>query len=268
MPSQTERAKAFRVFHDGPSILVLANAWDTASAKIFELAGAKAVATTSSGIAQTRGYSDGNRMPRDVAVAAVAQIAGVLDLPLTADIEAGYGRSPEDVAETARQVWEAGAVGINLEDNAGDAGLLADKIRAIRSAGIGGDTPLFINARTDFYLYGKEGAHEESIRRGRIYAEAGADSLFVPGISREDHIRATSDGVGLPLNVLVFPGVPAPAVLERWGVRRVSVGGGIMHGALGYIRRSAQALLEEGRYESFLTDAVSHGEANAWFMKE
>jgi len=211
------KAETFRSLHGGGRILVLPNAWDVASARIVEAAGARAIATTSAGVANVLGYTDGERIPRDLMMAAAARIVRSVDLPVTVDAEAGYGRRPEDAAETARQVIAAGAVGMNLEDGTGD---LSDplfeveqqvaRIRAVREVAAN-DVPFVLNARVDVFLAAigePESRFQEAVRRANAYRDAGADCLFVPGVTDAKVIEELVRAIQGPLNVLAGPGTP------------------------------------------------------------
>ncbi len=268
MTGQRERARAFHALHISDRILVLPNAWDAASARIFELAGAPAVATTSSGLAATLGYPDGERIPCELVVGAVRRITATVDIPVSVDFERGYAAEPRQVAANVQAVIDAGGVGINIEDGRDDPAVLVAKIAAIRALPGARDGGLFVNARTDVFLRGHGPQAElvaETIRRLRVYEAAGADGLFVPGISDPDSIAQVVAAVRLPLNVMAFDGVPPAKKLERLGVRRVSVGSGPMRATLGLARRIATTLLQEGTYETFLHDTLSHAEVNGMF---
>lgn len=264
-----ERVETFRKLHQ-EGLLVLPNAWDAASARVIEEAGAKAIATTSAGIANAHGYADGNHLPRDLAVAAVARIVRSVRVPVSADVEAGYGDTPEDVCETVRGVVGAGAVGINLEDGTGPAARLAAKIEAVRGVAAREGADLFVNARIDLYLNGApddDATFAEALRRAALYTEAGADGLFVPALLRAERLRAFCASVALPVNALAFRGLPPPAELARLGVRRLSAGSGIMRAALTVARRAAAELLEQGSYRGFTEGVLSHAETNALFLE-
>ncbi|HEV7515486.1 MAG TPA: isocitrate lyase/phosphoenolpyruvate mutase family protein [Thermoanaerobaculia bacterium] len=214
IPTQSERATRFAELHRRPGqLLLLPNAWDVASALVFEAAGFPAVATTSAGLAWASGYRDGEGLPLGELVATVARMAAVLRVPLSVDFEAGYGRTPEEIAAAVRAVIAAGAVGINLEDRDFSGGaplrdltLQGEILRAVREAAEGTGVPLFVNARTDIYL-GQVGAPGErrahTLERLRAFVAAGADGVFVPALSDPDDIRAVADGAGAPLNVLL-----------------------------------------------------------------
>src|ERR1700733_10912186 len=181
--NQAELARQFLELHRGPKILVLPNAWDVASARVFEDVGFPAIATSSAGVAFSLGYPDGEKIPREEMLTAVARIAHAVKVPVTADVEAGYGPTPEDAARTARAVLEAGAVGMNLEDATGDSEqplvelpLQLEKIRAVRETAESLQVPLVLNARTDVYLLrvGAPGTrYDEAIRRLRAFRDSG-----------------------------------------------------------------------------------------------
>lgn len=278
MPTnQAEKARTLLTLHKGPKILLLPNAWDVASARIFEEAGFPAVATTSAGVANSLGYPDGQHISPDEMLEAVRRIAEALSVPVTADMEAGYGSTPEEVAATARGVLEAGAVGMNLEDtieerpdSLADLSLQKEKIRAIlesaRSAGI----PLVLNARTDVILAGiGEPATrvQRTIERLEAYREAGAQSLFAPGVKDKETITRLVGGLRGPLNILATAGTPPVAELEKIGVARVSVGSGPMRATMGLAARIARQLREEGTYSLFTDGATTYAEANRLFEK-
>ena len=210
-----DRRATFRDLHSGP-ILVLPNAWDAASARAASEAGFPAVATTSGGVARAHGYPDGEVIPADVMFAAVAEIVAAVDVPVTADIEAGYGLGAGELVDRLRA---AGAVGCNLEDQDGPADVHADRVAAVKAA----DPGLFVNARIDLYVRGRAD-HDEAIERGRLYAEAGADSVYPIGLVDEDAIAAVVQGVSRPVNIMGRAGCPPVSRLAELGVRRVSVG--------------------------------------------
>ena len=266
MSTQKEKAEQFGALHHRKQILVLLNAWDAASARIFEAAGAPAIASTSSGVAAALGYPDGQKISRELMVGAVKQICRIVDIPVSADVEWGYGATVSEVCDTARAVMDAGAVGINLEDAMQDASVLVERIGAIRQVAAARDVPLFINARTDVYLRGKGDPTErfdDAVRRLHAYEAAGADGLFAPGLSEPDVISKLLREIHLPLNILAGQGVPAAQELERLGVKRVSMGGGLQRAALTQARRVATEVLKQGTYDAFLGDTITHAEQNA-----
>jgi len=264
-----DRASAFRRLHAPGELLVLPNAWDPASARLMESLGATAIATTSAGLCWAHGYSDGKAIPLETLTAAVREIVRVTRLPVSADVEAGYADDAAGVARTVAAVIEAGAVGINLEDGSAPPELLAVKIGAVKQAAKRAGVDLFVNARADVYLRGltpPERAVEETIARGRRYAEAGADGFFVPGLSQPDAIRAVTGAISLPVNLLVLPKLAPVAELRGWGVRRLSAGSSICAAALGTARRAAKQLLSEGRYDELYAGPVAYAEMNALFQ--
>jgi 2-methylisocitrate lyase-like PEP mutase family enzyme len=273
--TQRDRAAAFRRLHqrEAGAILVLPNAWDVMSARLVEEAGARAIATTSAGISWSLGRPDGQGLSRTEMLDAVRRIASAVRLPVTADVEGGYGKgTPDEVAETVRGVLAAGAVGVNLEDALGQSGQplrtaddQAMRISAARAAAKAEGVDLFINARVDVYLMevgAPETRFDEAIRRARAYVAAGADGVFVPGVIDAPTIRRLAGAVGAPLNILAKPGAPSAGELHELGVARVSAGSGITSAAMALIRRAAVELLGPGTYET-LRGGVSHADANA-----
>src|SRR5213596_1608454 len=254
--SQREQAEAFRRLHREGGILVLPNAWDVITARVIESAGLAAIATSSAGVAWALGYADGERISRGEMLAVVRRIAS--SVPVPADMEAGYGPTPEATAETARGVIAAGAVGLNLEDgtNEGrlvDVALHQDRIRAAREAGAAAGVHLVINARTDAFEV-KEWSPSDrltaAVRRANAYRAAGADCLFVPHVSDAATIGRLAREIEGPLNVIAGPPAPTIPELERLGVRRASLGPRVIQAALGLVRRAATELRERGTYET------------------
>ncbi|MDH5822873.1 isocitrate lyase/phosphoenolpyruvate mutase family protein [Luteimonas sp. RD2P54] len=215
----------FRDLHRGPSPLLLPNAWDAASARLWQQAGAAALATSSAALAWSCGYADGGALPRDVLLNRLREIVRAVQVPLSVDLEDGYSADPAEVAALAAEVAGAGAAGINLEDGAGEPALLVAKIRAVRA--LPEAAPLFVNARTDVYLRGLAGGGQAAmtaIERLNDYREAGADGGFVPGLDALDGIAAIVAAVPLPLNLMAGPGLPPLDALRAAGVRRISTG--------------------------------------------
>jgi 2-methylisocitrate lyase-like PEP mutase family enzyme len=260
-----EKAEALRALHREGDPVVLVNAWDAVSARLVERAGFPAVATTSAGIAFSEGYPDGERIPPARMLERVARICAAVRVPVTADMEAGYGDSPDALARTVTGMLEAGAVGLNLEDF-GDAGLASvesqvAKIEAVRSAAARAGVPVVLNARTDVFLakVGPEsGRLEEAVRRGLAYRSAGADCVFVPGVTDGATIGALVRRLGCPVNVLAKAEAPAIAELAKLGVARVSLGSGPMRAAMTVVSRLAEEVRTRGTYtdlEGILTHA-------------
>lgn len=268
--TQAALARRFHALHTGNPILALPNAWDVASARIVADAGAAAVATTSAGVAWSLGAPDGDQLDRSLALEAVARIAAAVAVPVTADIENGFAADAGGVADTVRGVLAAGAVGINLEDGVtGDAPLRAaaeqaERIAAARRAADTAGVPLFINARTDVFLRSAgepQGRLDETLARAESYLAAGADGVFVPGVTDPATIGALAAGISAPLNVLTGPGTPPVAELARLGVARVSLGSAIAEEAFAVVRRASRDLLADGRYPD-PKDALEYGELN------
>ncbi len=262
----------FRNMHQSGDILVLANAWDIPSARIFEQAGFPAIGTTSAGIAISLGYPDGQKISRDEMLQVVARIARSVSVPVTADMEAGYGDSATDVADTAMRVISAGAIGLNIEDSTKrpenplyDVETQIRKITVIRKVAGLLDVPLVINARTDALVLGqgdRTSRLKEAIDRGKEYKKAGADCFFPVGAIDPETISDIVTQVGCPVNILATKDVPPVAELRRLGVRRVSVGSGPARATLGLVKRIAQELRESGTYGSLLNGAPTLAEAN------
>lgn len=267
LSSQQARAHEFhRLHHDG--VLVLPNAWDVASARLVEDAGAAAVATTSAGVSWSLGVPDGGHLDRHRAVEVVARTVAAVEVPVTADIETGYGDDLEQLAATIHAVLRAGAVGINLEDSrAGglrDTAEQAERIAAVRATADSSGVALFINARTDLYLLGLGDPSQRfgaAVARAEAYVAAGADGLFVPGVSDPRTIGRLAGALPVPLNVMAGPGAPAVTQLADLGVRRVSVGMAIAQAAHAVTRRAATELLTTGTY-TVLQDGLGYAELN------
>jgi len=268
---QSVAAEAFRAMHRGQRILLLPNAWDVASARIFEEGGFGAIATTSAGIAFTLGYQDGQRISRNEMLQAVSRIAAAIRVPVTADVEAGYGDRPEDAAQTALAVIESGAVGMNLEDASGHAShplvdlqLQLEKIAAINESKRKTGVPIVLNARTDVYLLQVgpgEKRYDQALRRLAAFRDAGADCLFLPGLRDAATIGRMVKDLNSPLNILAGPGSPSVPELQQLGVARVSLGSSTMRATLGLLGRIAEELKTTGTYR-FLENAPSHDDVN------
>lgn len=268
---QKSKANAFRAMHHGGKILRLPNAWDVASARVFEDAGFGAIATTSAGVAFSLGYPDGQKISREEMVARVGRIARAVKVPVTADVESGYGNRPEDAGRTAREVIEAGAVGMNLEDVVEDQALplaelslQVEKIRAVKEAALKTGVLLVLNARTDVYLKevgASETRYDETVRRLVAYRDAGADCVFVPGLRDAETVGRLVRDVKCPVNILGGPGTPAIPELEKLGVARVTVGSSAMRATLGLVRRIADEMKSSGTYVT-LEGGIAYGDVN------
>jgi 2-methylisocitrate lyase-like PEP mutase family enzyme len=273
--AQSDLARQFLALHGGRNILVLPNAWDAASARIFEDAGFPAIGTSSAGIAFALGYSDGQRISRIEMLSVVHRISSAVRIPVTADVEAGYGDTPEEAAQTAQDVLAAGAVGMNLEDaihdrpdELVDLDLQEEKIRAVVETCERAGVSFVLNARTDVFLAGigpAETRLARCVERLNAYRDAGALSLFAPGVSDKETIAQLARGVRGPLNILAVTGTPAVAELEKLGVARVSVGSGPMRATLGLVGRIARQIREEGSFSLMTDGALPYADANRLF---
>ena len=269
---QAGKAEQLRKLHYGPRILILPNAWDAISALIIEDAGFPAVATTSAGVAAALGYADGQRVKRDEMLEAVARITRVIKVPVTADLEAGYARTPSEIADFARATIATGAVGLNFEDVTGDdetsfveLNLQIEKIAALREASNSAGVPLVINARTDIYLLPigpEESRFEHTVERLRAYRKAGADCVFAPGIRDAATIGKLVKAVDAPLNILLQPGGATLRELEKLGVARASAGSGPHRSALTRLREVAVALREYGDHTPLLEHNITWSDTN------
>jgi 2-methylisocitrate lyase-like PEP mutase family enzyme len=276
--SQKQKAQDFLELHRASSIFILPNAWDVASAKIFELEGFKAIGTTSAGISAMLGYADGQKMSLVENLDVVRRIVKNTFLPVSADIEAGYAVSSEGVVEAARAVLDVGAVGLNLEDSTGniqiplyDQFLQQEKIKAIREMSIDKGIHLVINARTDAYMLGQKPADglREAIKRGNAYREAGADCIFVPDVGNLDKktIETLVKEIDAPINIIAGASTPPILELQGMGVSRVSVGPRPMRAVLSLLRKIAKELTIEGTYKLMMESSISYSEVNKWFTE-
>lgn len=252
--NHTERADLFKSLHTKGEPLILFNIWDAGSARTLEEIGAKAIATGSWSVAAAHGYSDGQELPFDLAIANLKRIVAGTELPVTIDLEGGYGDSSGELQESVTKVIEAGAVGINFEDQiVGGTGIYSiegqrARIEAIRGAAEESTLPLFINARTDIFLKADPSSHseehlDEAIRRAAAYAESGASGFFAPGLKNAKYIERLCEGSPLPVNILVMPNVPSPKQLAELGVARISYGAGPYRLAMETLREAGRKAL-------------------------
>ena len=276
--TQREQAERFRKLHgrlQGAPLLVLPNVWDAASARVIELAGFPAIATTSSGMAAALGYADGQRMQRQTMLDAIARITRVVSCPVSADFEAGYGDSLAERVASFREVIATGVVGFNIEDSVLDqSGKLAETaaqvelIAALRALAGEMDIPFVINARVDVFLRGAgtpEERFEQAVERANAYLRAGADCAYPIGWLDADTIGRLVAAIAGPINIMGGAQSPTLPELARLGVARVSLAGGVMRAALGHIRVIARELLATGGYDSLTRDALTSAEVGALF---
>lgn len=264
------KAQRFHALHRA-GLLILPNAWDAGSARIIEQAGAKAIATSSAAVAWSHGHSDGEAVPAEVLIASIREISRVVSIPVSADIESGYGRDAAAAGELTARVIDAGAVGVNIEDGRDSPDLLSSKIETLRQVGVHAGVQLWINARVDVYLRKlAEGAaaYDETIARARRYAQSGADSIFVPAATDERTIADLVRDIGLPLNVLAWTGLPDAAKLEELGVRRLSAGAGLAKASLGQTHELAASFLRNGRSALFAQGPLATLNINEMMRKE
>jgi 2-methylisocitrate lyase-like PEP mutase family enzyme len=270
------KATALRNLHQGPKILVLPNAWDCVSARLFEQAGFSAIATTSGGIAAVLGYPDGQRISSQEMLAIVGRIAETVSAPVTADLEAGYGTTAEQVAETMRQAIAVGVVGANVEDGGGadyrlvDLAYQVEVIKAIRAMAQSSGVPFVLNARTDVYLHGTgddASRFKETVRRANAYREAGADCVFPIGLKDREIIARFVREINCPTNIMAGPGAPTIAELEQLGVTRVTFGTGLMRATLPLICQMARELHASGICDSLAQTEFTHAMVNQLFKK-
>ena len=251
--TQQERARAFHALHqDG--LLILPNAWDAGSARIVEEAGASAIATSSAAVSWAHGYPDGEALPLATLIASVREIVRAVRVPVSADFEGGFADDPSTVGDFVERLIEVGAVGINIEDGKGSPDSLCAKIARVRHEAKRKNVDLWVNARTDVYLFKLaegEAAYNETVRRAKLYADAGANSIFVPGAAEEGLIARLVKDISLPLNVLAWPGLPDAAKLKSLGVRRLSAGAALGRATFGHMRSLAEGFLRDGRSEPF-----------------
>jgi 2-methylisocitrate lyase-like PEP mutase family enzyme len=271
---QRSRAARFLELHHGPHILVLPNVWDATSARIFAQAGFLAVGTTSAGIAASLGYPDGQRIGLPLMREVVQRITRVVSIPVSADMEAGYGDNYEELSGTAREVIRMGAVGLNLEDSTLNSekplleiGRQVEKIQAVREVANSADIPLVINARIDVYLrlHGEQDElFNQAVLRANAYRKAGADCLFMIGVRDKETITRLVREINGPVSVLAGKSSPTIQELQEIGVARVSLGSGPMRATLTLLKDIARELKETGTY-SFSEDILTHAEMDRLF---
>lgn len=272
MKSQAEKAQEFRELHGGRNVLVLPNGWDVPSCRIFEDAGFPAVVTSSAGMMVSLGYPDGEVIDRDQFVAAVKRIAGVLSVPLSVDVVAGFGGTASEVSATVKMIIEAGAIGINIEDFVHASKKMlpiegqVEKLKTLKSLAGSVGVPFVINARTDALRFapGDDASKEkEAISRCIAFRDAGADCVYPQGLVDADAIKRFVGALDFPINVMVRKGLPPVAELKRLGVARVSFGPGASYAAMGLLKRAAKEVMEKGTYQALVEGAISFDELDS-----
>lgn len=277
MIDQAQKAEYFRSLHHASHALALPNAWDAASARIFEQVGFPAIATTSAGIAAMMGYPDEQMIPRDQMMLILERILASVDVPVTADLEAGYGKTIAEVVETIHQAIRLGVVGVNLEDNTRlpdppvmDLEYQCDLIRAVRSAAQADGVPLVINARIDIYLRevgAVTGRYDRTLERAAAYLAAGADCVFPIGLSDGVKIARLVQQVDGPINILAGPGTPTVHELDLMGVRRITCGSGLMRSTLPFIQRMGERLLHAEDLSDLFDHPYTYATVNRLFER-
>lgn len=272
--TQATKARLFRQMHDRSHVLLLPNAWDAGSARVFAGAGSLAIATTSAGVAWSLGYADGERAPLNEVLAATARIAHAVELPVTADIESGYGVTADAVAQSVGAFIACGVVGINIEDGLHASGALRSiedgiaRIRAARAAADQAGVPIVINARTDAYMLGfgdnTEARFDETVRRGHAYLAAGADCLYPIGLADAAILENLVRTLNAPLNVTARPGLPDMAELARMGIARLSLATRLATLAYSAADTAWRDVLANGHFED-LQSTLTHPDMQRLF---
>ncbi|ACJ79287.1 isocitrate lyase/PEP mutase family protein [Bacillus paranthracis] len=268
------KSKIFNDYHHDSSILILPNAWDVMSAKIYEDLNYRAIGTTSAGIAASLGYSDGEQLPFESMLDVIEKITQSVNIPVSADIESGYGETIEKVLENVRKIIASGVVGINLEDSKKnhicslyDTAYQQKKIESIKNVSISEGVPLFINARTDAYILNNN-RFEETMKRAQAYKDAGADGIFIPGLAQKEQIHMFTKKINLPLNVLVHDSTPSITDLECLKVSRISFGSGAYRATISTLRKLASEVITKGQYETITNEVISYEDMMGFLHKK
>ena len=264
---QVQKAERLLALHHGSRILVLPNIWDAGGARMMEWLGYPAVATASYSVAHSLGYDDCQRITLDAMLDVVGRVASAVQVPVTADMEWGYGEQPNDVAANMRRVLHAGAVGINLEDSIREGEVLFDldfqceRIRAVREMARQEGVPLVINARTDVFWTRVPGTEaekfDEAVRRARAYLQAGADCFYPIILGELETLKRLHEAIGAPINVLAPTSHATLRELEEAGVARLSLGPALMWASLSVMKKIAQYLQNYGSFDAFTRDMIS-----------
>lgn len=272
--AQIEKGHRFRALHDGPGVFLMPNAWDAGSARILGASGVRALATTSGGVNWSRGREDYvYDAPRDEMLAAYGAIAAAVDLPVSGDLENGYGLTEEDVAETFRLAVAHGMVGGGIEDTTANPAAplfsvetAVARVRAARQGADGTGIPFTLTARCESFCVEHPDPLAEAIRRGNLYREAGADCIFIPGPNDAETIATLVEEIAAPISQVIGLGNPPLTVrmLEDLGVRRISTGGSLARACLGYLQRAAQAMAGAGRFD-YAAEAIPDADLNRFF---
>jgi 2-methylisocitrate lyase-like PEP mutase family enzyme len=272
MDSQVEKAEEFRRLHDRKEVLILPNAWDVPSARVFENEGFHAVETSSAGLMVSLGYPDGEKIPWNEFVSVVKRISRVVSLPLSVDMVGGFGGTPESVAKSVKAIIAAGALGINIEDYAHKTKTLVPlqkhlaKLRTLVKLRGSQKVPFVINARTDALRYADGNAEaklEDAIERAKAFRDAGVDCVYPMGLMDPASILRFVKAVDFPINVMVRKGLPAIPELKQMGVARVSFGPSASYAAMGLLKRASREILDNGTYRGLTDGAITIDELNS-----
>jgi 2-methylisocitrate lyase-like PEP mutase family enzyme len=273
----SKKAEALRALHHAGRILVLPNIWDPGGARMMEWLGYPAVATASASIAYSLGYDDCQQITLDAMLDVVGRVAGAVNVPVTADMEWGYGEDPKEVAENMRRVLRAGAVGINLEDSVREGERLFDlefqcaRIRAVREMARQEGVPLFINARTDIFWPRVPGTDaekfDEAVRRAKAYFQAGADCFYPIILGDLGTLRRLHDAIRAPINVLAPTASATLRELEAAGIARVSLGPALIWASLSVMKKIAIELQHYGSFDLFTRDMITTEEIKQYVSK-
>jgi 2-methylisocitrate lyase-like PEP mutase family enzyme len=275
--SQKAKAEAFQALHDSNHIFVLPNAWDVPSARVFEDLGFPAIATSSAGMMVSLGYPDGQEILRDDLMAAIQRIAQVLDVPLSADIVAGFGSTPMQIETTVKLAVKAGAVGMNIEDfehstkKLFPVSLQVKKLRAAKKLAGSLKVPFVLNGRTDAFRFSPgddEAKLDEAISRATAYRDAGVDCVYPMGLVDPGMIGRFVKALDCPVNVMVRKGLPSVQELDRLGVRRVSFGPSASYATFGFLKRAGQEVLEKGTFTGLTEGAIGFDELNSLAVRK
>lgn len=272
MKLQTDKAEEFRALHHGNRILILPNAWDVASARVFEEAGFGVVATSSAGVMVSLGYPDGEAIGIDEYASAVRRISRALSVPLSADLVGGFGNDAGAVAESVGRVVGAGAVGINIEDFVHETKTLLPletqlaRLKAVLTMRESQGVKFVVNARTDAFRFAEGNENDrlrEAIRRGKAFRDLGVDCVYPMGLTDSASISTYVEALKFPVNVMVRKGLPLVAELQRLGVRRLSFGPSASYAAMGLLKRASEEVLKKGTYQTLVDGAITFDELNA-----
>jgi 2-methylisocitrate lyase-like PEP mutase family enzyme len=253
--------KTFKDLHYAKDLLVLPNVWNAESASLVEQNGFSAIATSSSAVAAGFGYGDGEQMPFKEYLFMVGRIAATIKLPLTVDLEMGYGKTPDEIFANVSALATLGVVGINFEDShfvdskrkLQDVNVFAKKLEGLKNKMVANGTEVYVNLRCDTYLLNVENKRNETATRAQIYESSGADGLFLPCITTDEDIRAAVESTHLPLNVMAYPGLPDFDTLTSLGVKRLSLGGFLFDNVYGSIKNMVSTLRRDKSIKSLVS---------------